>query len=1677
MITPITRLLLLAVVLVGWAAPSTLGQAACDRWKDCLGRAVELSVTSGRDHHFIEVDGQVTAPRQTALTVEMWVKAERQPGKRVFLGGLWGPNNDANDQWVLYINEADQLSFEVNAELTDLKDIDNTIARVPYTPYYDTWTHVAAVFDGATQSVALYVQGILVAGPLSNPAYPVQWLRPMERNDLQTRIGSINGLADNATVYRALKGMVDEVRMWSRALTANEILCGQESSINAPQPGLTLYYRCNEPVNNINPICDATGNGHTGQLRSGAINKNAGRTLPRYVVVSPSSITQELYCDSTATWTFTIQDTSICGSSVTTRMRGPESAAFTVTPRNLTLVPGQPQTITVTYNGTNVGTFENELQVLPTNRCGYTQNIKLTLTRTTEVSVSRSTIAFDTLLVGCRDVTSHDSTITICNTTDQLGRPRVVTIRSISGSNPRAYRVMNANFPMQLQPGQCTTLVVRSFVMDTTDDYIDTLRVVSDDQCQSRPFTIAISGRTQEVISIRSSDGSRRIDTMSFSPTCPGQLSSPAYYTWQNLTLTDIQIDSIYVPADFTHYRVGLPFLLKPKTGYPPIAVRFRPRNPGNVFDSILIRTVARGCQIERVIYVRGRGLDNKVEWEQQGPIDVGDVIVGQQRTVNVVAHNRSPYDALRVALYVERGEAFTLLAGTGRTIAPMSSVSIPVTFRPTDSIEYVDRLCLFETRCYTVDCIELRGRGVLETFRFSPLVTETENVIACRSGLDTFCIVNISGAAQTISQLNFSNPSGRYALVDPPSLPAQITIPAGDSTCFVVEYTPNDLTNDRADRAYLQYKATGGIDWQIQLIGSSATPKLFVTQRTAYGTVEVGDTRTETLIVENTSSLPVTLDSLTIGGGYTIVGTTRPLPTILAPRDSLAVIVEFRPTAAQPYNTTLVAHSNDPCAITGTGVLEGRGVIIELENAITLVNFGYVRPCECSERTIELLNASQVFGMQIDSLWIDAQGIPAGKPEFFTWTSTNSPTGTVPYTIPAQSRDTVTVRFCPNTPADSTSTLVEALLHVKASGSGWSRELETYLYGKRSLTFTPWPRLVQFPSGVIDVLSPAARNVDLRIPGFNVNPSQDPVTIDSITFEPDERVFFVTQPAVFPFTINPGEVVRLELRQRPRAPRNYEARMVIHYSDPCVGRDTTVLVRGSGFAQPRGLAFSFDPQRALPDTFSMVSCDTLLVPIYSSIVIDASVVDVMMRVDFDTTQLRLLDVQSPLLQNTCTSATGGIVYTPSIQTAPSVRGGVDVLMKNFCGIDSLSAFGILRFVTVANNRVDSRVVIDSINFDTEDVILYKLIATGDRGRVLGYLSEVDVVPPPPFDSVRILDCREQVIVVRNVGDVAHTVDSLLDLPVNTTIVGIVPPVGDSIAPGDSALITVRFCPRSEDSVGSAPIAVSTSPCDTRDTSAITGFGYAPELPVAVAVTPTFFRIDTVGGTIGDTIELPVMLDRDLSATYNGTTYWLEGLSFAMQVRYAVRSLQYLDAPYLAQPAAMSVDQPAVGTVVIQVQGADSVRSGTLARLRFLVTVPEFAQTDVSVTAAGFVSDSLQFLDIVPSGSATPFVTAGECRLTVLTFSTPAPSSIRVVPHPVQDDATVRFTMQETVPVTLELMDMHGMVVRTLLDGSQRLQGGEYQAEFSTRDLPSAVYYLRIAAGVFSSTIPVVVVH
>src|SRR5690606_35026450 len=114
---------------------------------------------------------------------------------------------------------------------------------------------------------------------------------------------------------------------------------------------------------------------------------------------------------------------------------------------------------------------------------------------------------------------------------------------------------------------------------------------------------------------------------------------------------------------------------------------------------------------------------------------------------------------------------------------------------------------------------------------------------------------------------------------------------------------------------------------------------------------------------------------------GYSVAGTSVALPVTLRPRQSFTATVAFSPVAETTYNGDFRISLNRPCPIDARGELRGKGEIVQLESPISLVNFSYVRPCDCRTREIPLINRSLVFPMTVDSLWIDGPDTP-----LFTW-------------------------------------------------------------------------------------------------------------------------------------------------------------------------------------------------------------------------------------------------------------------------------------------------------------------------------------------------------------------------------------------------------------------------------------------------------------------------------------------------------------------------------------------------------------------------------------------------------------------------------------------------------------------------------------------------------------------
>ncbi|MEP7218170.1 MAG: hypothetical protein ABI876_04600, partial [Bacteroidota bacterium] len=119
---------LLLVLSLFLCTPNAHAQfpAGCDGDKSCVGNALTIDATSGKAAQYVDVDtSAVMRSLDAAITFEAWIKPTQQPGRKVFIAGLWGPNKDNNDQWVVYL-EDEKLTFALSPDNSFKGDLDNT---------------------------------------------------------------------------------------------------------------------------------------------------------------------------------------------------------------------------------------------------------------------------------------------------------------------------------------------------------------------------------------------------------------------------------------------------------------------------------------------------------------------------------------------------------------------------------------------------------------------------------------------------------------------------------------------------------------------------------------------------------------------------------------------------------------------------------------------------------------------------------------------------------------------------------------------------------------------------------------------------------------------------------------------------------------------------------------------------------------------------------------------------------------------------------------------------------------------------------------------------------------------------------------------------------------------------------------------------------------------------------------------------------------------------------------------------------------------------------------------------------------------------------------------------------------------------------------------------------------
>lgn len=212
--------------------------------QDWGGNCLDFDGTTG----FVDI-GDVLIDGTGAVTVEAWIHPTAMPtngapsGHNANEGGIIHKNGASDDNIGLTVSTGG-LAFYVD------NGSNNTVRGA--VPALNTWTHVAATYDGT--NLIIYQNGVLDVSQASTGS------GNFVNNTNSLRIGG--GHVGGGLPFD-FSGRIDEVRVWNYARTANEITNDMCRPMEGDEAGLTGYWRFNELTNATVAIDQISGNDGT----------------------------------------------------------------------------------------------------------------------------------------------------------------------------------------------------------------------------------------------------------------------------------------------------------------------------------------------------------------------------------------------------------------------------------------------------------------------------------------------------------------------------------------------------------------------------------------------------------------------------------------------------------------------------------------------------------------------------------------------------------------------------------------------------------------------------------------------------------------------------------------------------------------------------------------------------------------------------------------------------------------------------------------------------------------------------------------------------------------------------------------------------------------------------------------------------------------------------------------------------------------------------------------------------------------------------------------------------------------------------------------------------------------------------------------------------------------------
>ena len=204
-----------------------------------------LSFTASSDQYVqVPASSSLTPPQ---LTLEAWVYVPGA-GQLSILGRGDGSNGSITD-YILQIG-GNGVGTGLRVSFFGAGGWDSSTNSIPI----NTWTHVAVTYDGTNKQ--FYINGV--------PDAKVSRAGPLYMTSGSPLYIGRQGTSCNCNLFQ---GHIDEVRIWNRVLTSNEISANMNQLLTGTEPGFVADYRFDEGSGTT--TADLTGNGHTGALENG----------------------------------------------------------------------------------------------------------------------------------------------------------------------------------------------------------------------------------------------------------------------------------------------------------------------------------------------------------------------------------------------------------------------------------------------------------------------------------------------------------------------------------------------------------------------------------------------------------------------------------------------------------------------------------------------------------------------------------------------------------------------------------------------------------------------------------------------------------------------------------------------------------------------------------------------------------------------------------------------------------------------------------------------------------------------------------------------------------------------------------------------------------------------------------------------------------------------------------------------------------------------------------------------------------------------------------------------------------------------------------------------------------------------------------------------------------------